>query len=139
MSTKKDKRAITSWVLQALLAGLFLMAAVPKLTGDPMAAAMVAKLGLGSWAAYAIGLSELAAAVLLLVPRTIAFGALLGLGVLLGAILSHLTVLGISLGEEDGGTMFMMAIGGAVMAAVVATLRRNQLQDLTGKEVVSTR
>lgn len=139
MSTKKDKRTITSWVLQVLLAGLFLMAAVPKLTGDPMAAAMVAKLGLGGWAAYAIGLSELAAAVLLLIPRTIALGALLGLGILVGAILSHLTVLGISLGEDDGGTMFMMAIAGAVMAGLVATLRRGQLLEFAGKEVVSTR
>lgn len=139
MTPKKDKKKITSWVLQVLLAGLFLMAALPKLTGDPMAMAMVAKLGLGNWAAYAIGLSELAAALLLLVPRTIALGALLGLGILLGAILSHLTVLGISLGEEDGGTMFLMGIGGAIMAGIVATLRRQQVLHLTGKEAVSTR
>jgi len=53
------------------------MAALPKLTGDPMAVAMISKLGLGSWAAYVLGAAKLLAVVLLLIPRTIAFGAIL--------------------------------------------------------------
>jgi len=137
MQEKQRKKRIVSWVLQVMLAGLFLMAAIPKLTGDPMAAAMVAKLGLGGWAGYAIGLTELTVAVLLVIPRTVIYGALLGLVVLGGAILSHLTVLGISLGEDDGGSMFMMAIGGAVIAGILSYLRRRPLMILVGKEAIS--
>ncbi|MFO7724018.1 MAG: DoxX family protein [Oceanipulchritudo sp.] len=137
MKEKKTKKQIVSWVLQIMLAGLFLMAAVPKLTGDPMAAAMVAKLGLGGWAVYAIGLTELVAAVLLVIPRTVAYGALLGLGVLGGAILSHVTVLGISLGEADGGAMFMMATVGLVIAGIITYLKRRPLMMLIGREAMS--
>ncbi|NBD38444.1 MAG: DoxX family membrane protein [Verrucomicrobia bacterium] len=139
MKKEKKWKKITSWILQGALAGLFAMAALPKLTGDPMALAMVGKLGLGDWAAYAIGLVELAAAVLLLVPRWALVGALLGAGTLAGAILSHLTVLGISLGEEDGGSMFMMAVGGLLMALVIAWFRRDPLRLLfSGEEVPGT-
>ena len=137
MKETTRKKRIVSWVLQVLLAGLFIMSAIPKLTGDPMAAAMVAKLGLGGWAGYAIGLTELTAAILLLIPRTVAYGALLGLGVLGGAILSHLTVLGISLGEDDGGAMFMMAIGGLLIAGIITYLRRRPLLVMVGKEAIS--
>ncbi len=136
MIKEKKKKTITSWVLQVLLAGLFLMAAVPKLTGDPMAAEMVAKLGLGTWAAYVIGATEAITAVLLLVPRTAAYGAILAVAVLAGAILAHLTALGISLGEEDGGSMFAMAAVGLVLGGFLAWLRRQPLLSvLTGKEV----
>jgi len=75
---EQKPKLITSWVLQILLAALFLMAALPKLTGDPMAAAMIEKLGVGSWAGAVIGLAELAAAILLVISRTAAYGAVLG-------------------------------------------------------------
>lgn len=139
MKKEKKWKKITSWILQGALAGLFAMAALPKLTGDPTALAMVSKLGLGDWAAYGIGLVELAAAVLLLVPRWALGGALLGAATLAGAILSHLTVLGISLGEDDGGSMFLMAIGGLFLAVAIAWLRREPLRLLlSGKEVPGT-
>lgn len=124
----KSKTVVVSWVLQVALAALFLMAALPKLSGDPMAAAIMAKLGLGSWSAYLLGAAELLAVVLLLIPRTIAFGAIVGVGILSGAIVSHLTVLGISLGDEDGGGMFTMAIIGWAISAVIIYLRRAMLQ-----------
>lgn len=124
---------IVSRVLRVALAVLFIMAAVPKLTGDPMAAAMVEQLGVGAWAGPAIGIAELVAAVLLLVPSTVVFGALLGWGILGGAIVSHLTVLGISLGEEDGGSMFVMAIVGFLVADGLIILHRHPLLKLLGK------
>lgn len=126
----KQSKPVVSWILQVLLAALFLMAAVPKLTGDPMAAAMIDKLGVGSWAGPVIGLSELAAAALLLIPATVAYGAVLGFSILLGAIFSHLTVLGISLGADDGGSMFMMAVTGLAISAVIVYLRRSTLAPL---------
>jgi len=129
---QKPKR-IASWILQVLLAALFLMAALPKLTGDPMAAAMIDKLGVGGWAGPVIGLVELAAAVLLVIPKTIPYGAVLGFLILLGAIFSHLTVLGISLGEDDGGSMFMMALVGLVLSAVIVYLHRATLAPLLQK------
>lgn len=130
---KTTSKPILSWILQIALAGLFLMAAIPKLTGDPMAAAMIDKLGVGSWAGPVIGLSELAAAVLLLIPITVPYGAVLGFLILAGAIFSHLTVLGISLGPDDGGSMFVMALVGLVVSMVLVYLRRSSLLPLLQK------
>lgn len=130
---ERKPQLIASWILQILVAALFLMAALPKLTGDPMAAAMIDKLGVGGWAGPVIGIAELSAAALLVIPKTVAYGAVLGFLILLGAIFSHLTVLGISLGEEDGGSMFMMALVGLVLSAVIVYLRRATLAPLLQK------
>lgn len=65
---------------------------------------------------YAVGVAELIACALLLMPRTRIYGALLGLGVISGAIFFHLfTPLGISIvedleGNKDGGELFIMAV-----------------------------
>ncbi|MEJ0104489.1 MAG: hypothetical protein WDO19_18830 [Bacteroidota bacterium] len=49
---------------------------------------------------------ELIASILILIPRTTGYGALLGLGIMGGAILSHLVVLGIQV-QGDGGQLFI--------------------------------
>jgi len=130
---EQKPKLIASWVLQILVAALFLMAAFPKLTGDPMATAMIDQLGVGSWPGPVIGLAELAAAVLLVIPKTVAYGGVLGLLILVGAIFSHLTVLGISLGEDDGGSMFTMALVGLVLSAIIVYLRRATFAPLLQK------
>lgn len=130
---KQPPKVIFSWILQIALAALFLMAALPKLTGDPMAAAMIEKLGVGYWAGPLIGLTELAAAILLVIPKTVVLGAALSAAVLAGAVISHLTVLGISLGPDDGGTMFGMAVVGLLFSGVVLYLRRAVLAPLFAK------
>jgi len=48
--------------------------------------------------------------ILLVIPSTRVFGALLGIGLMLGAIASHLLVIGIE-SQGDGGELFMLAWG----------------------------
>ena len=60
---------VALWVLQVLLAGVFVMAALPKVTGDPIAVAGFDLLGLGIPGMIVVGWLELAGAVALLVPR----------------------------------------------------------------------
>jgi uncharacterized membrane protein YphA (DoxX/SURF4 family) len=86
----------------------------------------------GRPAATAVGLAELACVVLLLVPRTAAVGAALSLGVIGGALFTHLTALGIQVqnpttGEWDGGFLFGLAVAVAVLSAVVLAVRRREL------------
>ena len=69
---------------------------------------------------------ELVAAVLLLVPSTAALGALLAMGLMAGAIVSHLTVLGIEV-KGDGGLLFALALIVFASASVVLFLRRADL------------
>jgi hypothetical protein len=72
------------------------------------------------------GVAELIAAVLLLVPSTVPAGAALAMGLMAGAIGSHLTVLGIEV-KGDGGLLFGLALAVFTSAAVVLFLRRTEI------------
>lgn len=72
------------------------------------------------------GIVELIAAILLVMPRTAWIGALLSLGTISGAILSHVTVLGIVV-KDDGGVLFGLAVTVFVLSAVVVTIHRREL------------
>jgi putative oxidoreductase len=69
---------------------------------------------------------ELIAALLLLFPETITIGAILALGVIAGAIVSHLTVLGIEV-QGDGGVLFLLALAVFVSSVAILFLRRGDI------------
>lgn len=99
----------------------------------------------GIFSATVIGIIELVASLLLLAGLMSArlrvlqgLGALLGLGVISGAIVFHLfTPLGIVVvnndGTSDGGTLFIMACGVWLACAVLIGLRREALAGLVGR------
>lgn len=113
---------IATWAGQVIVAGIFAMGAVPKFTGQ--AGALAAKLPMGDTAVYLIGAVEVAAIALILIPKTAVYGAALAAIVMLGAILSHFTVVGF---EGDFGAMFGMALVAFLAAAAVVGLRRSEL------------
>ena len=81
------------WILQIGAAGMFLMVGFLKLSGDPRMVGLFDAIGLGRWFRYVTGSLEVLGAVLLLVPRLSGLGALLLVGVMLGAV-PHLFVVG---------------------------------------------
>ena len=97
-----------------------------KFTGAEESIYIFTKVGLEPWGRYGSGVVELAAAVLLLTPRFAWAGALLALGVMSGALASHLTVLGIVV-KGDGGLLFGLAIAVFATSAVTAFLHRRQI------------
>ena len=119
---------VLSWVLQAVVAVILLQTLFFKFTGAPESVYIFSKLGAEPWGRIASGVFELVAAVLLLFPRTVAVGALMSLGVISGAIFSHLTVLGVALTEVgDHGELFALALVVFVGSAVVLFIRRREL------------
>ena len=84
------------------------------------------KLGLEPWGRIGSGVVELAASVLLLVPGTVTLGALLALGVIAGAIVSHLTRLEIVV-MDDGGLLFVLALAVFAGSAAILVLRRREI------------
>ena len=82
------------WILQIAAAGMFLMVGFFKLSGDPRMVALFDAIGLGQWFRYVTGSLEVLGAVLLLIPRLSGLGALLLVGVMLGAVPTHLFVVG---------------------------------------------
>ena len=120
------KENITSWVFQVVVAVILLQTLFFKFTGAEESVFIFSTLGVEPWGRIGTGLAELTASILLLIPRTASVGAVLALGIVGGAILSHLTVLGIVV-QDDGGLLFMMAIAVLICSAVVAFIRRREL------------
>jgi putative oxidoreductase len=82
------------WILQIAVAALFLFAGTAKLTGDPMMVQLFALIGAGQWFRYVTGTIEVIGATLLLIPRLALFGALAIAVTMVGAIITHLFVVG---------------------------------------------
>jgi hypothetical protein len=115
-----------SWALQVLTALILLQTLFFKFTGAEESVYIFSTLGMEPVGRIGSGVVELIAAVLLLVPSTVTFGAMLALGLMSGAIVSHLTVLGIEV-KGDGGLLFGLAVTVLISAAVVLFLRRTDI------------
>ena len=117
---------IVSWGLQLLAAGILLQTLFFKFTAAAESVYIFSTLGVEPWGRIGSGVGELIASILLLVPATTTIGAALALGVMAGAIASHLAVLGIEI-QGDGGLLFALALTVFVASAVVLVLRRSEI------------
>ena len=109
---------IVTWVLRLAVAALFLFAAFMKLSGQSMMIEEFGKIGMGDWFRSATGLIEVAGAILVLIPMTTAFGALLLLCVDIGAFFAQAFIL-------HGDVIHTFVIG--VVLLVLLYLQRHQL------------
>jgi len=85
------------------------------------------QLGAEPWGRLGSGVGELICVILLLIPRMAWLGALGGLGIISGAILAHLFVLGIEV-QGDGGLLFLLAVVVFVCCAVTLWLQREKME-----------
>jgi len=117
---------IVAWICRVAAAIILLQTLFFKFTGAPESVYIFTKVGLEPWGRIGSGIAELIAAILILIPRTTWLGAGLALGVMVGAIFSHLSVLGIVV-MDDGGLLFGLALAVAVCSAVLLFLQRRRL------------
>lgn len=126
MTSLTKTGTIVSWICRIAAAVILLQTLYFKFTGAPESIYIFTKVGLEPWGRLGSGVVELIAAILLLVPRFTWLGAGLALGVIGGAIMSHLTVLGIVV-MDDGGLLFILALITAACSAVVLFLNRHSI------------
>lgn len=126
-------RLWTDRVLRLLIAAILLQTLYFKFSGAPESRQIFETVGGEPWLRYATGIGELIASLLLLFGPSIVAGAALALGLMVGAIGSHLfTPLGIVV-QGDGGLLFGMAVAVAVAAALILWMRRPELKQLLGR------
>lgn len=89
-----------------------------KFTAAPESVHIFSTLGVEPWGRIGSGIAELIAALLLLLPRMAWIGAGMALGIMGGALLSHLFILGIDV-MGDGGSLFILAVIVAMCSAFV--------------------
>ena len=114
---------IFSWVLRITAAVILVETLFFKFTGAPESVYIFTKVGAEPRGRIGSGIVELIAAILLLTPRFTWLGSVISLGVMAGAILSHLTVLGIEV-QGDKGLLFALAIIVFVASALNLALHR---------------
>ena len=112
-------KVILSWALRIVAAFILLQTLFFKFTAAPESVYIFSQLGIEPWGRIGTGVAELIAGILLLIPRTAWLGAIGAIGVIMGAIVSHLTVLGIVV-QNDGGALFIMAV--VVLLSSLGTL-----------------
>jgi hypothetical protein len=119
---------IADWSLRILTAVILLQTLFFKFTGARESVYIFSTLGAEPWGRIGSGVVELIASVLLLLPATVTWGAILSLGVISGAIISHLTKLGIALpAVDDHGELFALAVVVFVSSALILYLHRHQV------------
>jgi hypothetical protein len=97
------------WILKLLASIILLQTLYFKFTAAPESVYIFSTIGMEPWGRIGIGLAELVAAVLILIPSTTIFGAVLAIGLMTGALYFHLVKLGISV-QQDGGQLFLYAL-----------------------------
>lgn len=119
---------IASWVLRLTAAVILLQTLFFKFTGARESVYIFSTLGAEPWGRIGSGIAELIAALLILWPRTVAYGAAFSLAIISGAIFSHLTKLGIAIpAVDDHGELFALAVVVFVCSAATLLLHRAQL------------
>ncbi|HVI81437.1 MAG TPA: DoxX family protein [Chthoniobacterales bacterium] len=126
MDKPSKTKNIIAWICRIAAAVILLQTLYFKFTAAPESVYIFTKVGLEPWGRIGSGVAELIAAILILIPRTTWLGAGLALGVMIGAIFSHLTVLGLVV-MDDGGLLFGLALAVAACSSALLFLQRRRL------------
>jgi hypothetical protein len=130
----KIMKITLSLFLRLAIAAILLQTLFFKFSAAPESVYIFQTLGAEPWGRIGSGVAELIVAGLLLYPRTVALGALGALGVISGAILAHLTKLGIDV-QGDGGLLFYLALAVFIGSAVLTWIHRRDIP-VIGKRFV---
>lgn len=118
------EKNIPSWIAQIIVIFILGQTLFFKFMDAPETVELFAQLGMGSFGYKLIGSLELIACVLLLIPPSITWGAILSWGLMSGAIMAHVTKVGF---EGDYGILGGMAITAWLLSCLIIYLRRGQI------------
>ena len=120
---------MTKWILWAarVIAAIILAQTLWfKFQAAPESVYIFSKLGIEPWGRIMTGVFEAITVILLLIPRTTVYGAIMALGLMGGAILSHLTKLGIEV-QGDGGLLFGLSLAVTACSLVILYIERKNI------------
>jgi hypothetical protein len=114
------------WSARIVAALIMLQTLYFKFSAAEESVYIFSAVGMEPWGRIAVGVLELIAAVLLLVNTTAWLGATLSAGLMAGAIMMHLTILGIAV-RGDGGYLFFLALIVFLCSLVVLWINKNKI------------
>ncbi len=113
-------------VIRIIVAVILIQTLRFKFSAHPDSVYIFEKVGLEPIGRIGIGIIELIAGILLLIPKTVWLGATITLGVIGGAIFMHLTNLGIQV-NNDGGVLFITALVTFILSAITLFIYRKDI------------
>ncbi|MFN0215400.1 MAG: DoxX family protein [Saprospiraceae bacterium] len=120
-------RSYFPFALRLIAAAILAQTLFFKFSGAEESVWIFQQLGVEPWGRIGSGIAELVCAILLIMPKTAWMGALGGLGVISGALVSHLFILGIEV-QGDGGLLFALALVVFICCAITLWLRRMEIK-----------
>jgi uncharacterized membrane protein YphA (DoxX/SURF4 family) len=123
------KNPIFIWIVKLVAVVILVQTLYFKFTGAEESVYIFSTLGAEPFGRIGSGIVELIASILILIPRTTLLGALMGLGTMAGALLSHLGFLGIEV-KNDGGTLFILAIITFLCCSILVYNQKSKIPDL---------
>ncbi|UPT69563.1 MAG: DoxX family protein [Flavobacterium sp. JAD_PAG50586_2] len=122
-------KTIFIWIVKLIVVVILVQTLFFKFSGAEESVYIFTKLGIEPFGRIGSGIVELVASILILIPRTTLLGAMIGAGTMLGAILSHLLVLGIVV-KNDGGELFTLAIITLLCCIILILRNKSKIHDL---------
>lgn len=119
-------KKVVSVVLRLVAAFIMVQTLYFKFTAQPESIYIFTKAGMEPWGRIGTGVAELIASVLLLVPATIVPGAVIAIGLMAGALATHLFILGIEV-QGDGGQLFIYALIVLLSGIALLVIHSDQL------------
>ena len=117
------------WAVRLIAAVVMLQTLYFKFTASEESVFIFITVGMEPWGRIGVGALELVASVLILINRTTWIGACLAFGLMVGAILMHVTQLGIEV-KGDGGQLFFYALAVAICSIIILILNRRVIADV---------
>ena len=132
------RTTILSWALRIIAAIIMLQTLYFKFTASPESIYIFSTLGIEPWGRIGTGVMELVASLLLLFRPMVVIGAILSVGIMAGAILSHVFILGFSV-QDDGGLLFIYASIVFVSGLVIFWIHRHDLEKFLPARFIPSR
>ena len=126
---------IIYWLARLVAALIMVQTLYFKFTGADESIYIFKTVGMEPWGRIGVGVLELIASVLLLIPATAWLGAGLALGLMVGAIGMHITLLGIEV-NGDHGQLIIYAVIVTVASVFVLLQNKEKLMSLLRRKAV---
>jgi uncharacterized membrane protein YphA (DoxX/SURF4 family) len=119
-----------SWILRIIPAAIMFQTLYFKFTAHPQSVKLFTILGMEPQGRIAIGILELIAGILLLINRSALPGAILGAGLMCGALFFHLTNSSIGIYFDGDPLLFIYALVTLACCAAVVIINKKQIPGL---------
>ncbi len=127
-----NAKTVLYWLARLIAAVIMLQTLYFKFMAAPESVYIFTTVGMEPWGRIGVGVMELIASVLILIPVTAWLGAALAAGLMGGALVMHLTLLGIEV-QGDGGQLFIYALTVAVCSLYVLWYNTDKIKITLGK------